>query len=188
MQSWGPLISRRDAGPALCRVELYPNPHRQASRSANIPQLLRRKGSRIGPATAAIRLHPGLGRATSMLIVRPAAMAHARARSCSTRHQHHHKQNRPDTPHGAIIGGTTLIYEKLEESMSFGAAHARHQPEPTPAAIRPHAADTPLRPTIRNQNNHAQCLQRLHALRLEDPLRRSKRQLCLRPPLRTHRP
>src|SRR5580658_827795 len=34
--------------------------------------------------------------------------------------------------------------------MSFGAAHARHQPEPTPAAIRPHAADTSLRPPNRN--------------------------------------
>jgi hypothetical protein len=170
MQALRPLNSRHNAGPALYRGRRNLHAERLASRSVNIPLRLRRKSSRISPAAAATCLHPGLGRTTSMLIVRPATMVCDRARSYPARHQRHHQQNRPATPHGVIIGGTTLSYEKLEESMSSGAAHARHQPEPTPAAIRPHAADTPLRPTVRNQNNHAQCLQRLHALRLEDSL------------------
>jgi len=98
-----PLNSRHNSGPALCRGVRNLYSDRLATWSANIPRPLRRKSSRIGPAAAAIRLHPGLRRATSVLVVRPATPVHDRARSYPACCQYHRQKNRPGAPHSGII-------------------------------------------------------------------------------------
>ena len=98
--------------------KLHSRMHR--SRSNNVSLCLSRQSAGIGSRPAAISKHPRHRPATTVWFFQPAAMSGNGTRNHSARHQQHRQHNRPATPHGAIIGATTLFYEKLEKSMSSG--------------------------------------------------------------------
>lgn len=158
-----------------------PHRHGRCSYRSGVALFCRKVRTRLANRVAANGLRNGLRRAANMSgAIRAAMQAAMQAwieatgnalnqRRNAAHRQHRHQHRQPRAPHASIIGGT---YEKLEESKFFGAALSAPSTGLNLRPTRRAGALTGLRPNDRNQKNHAQCLQCLHALRREDSLRR----------------